>query len=62
VESPIVVMVTSNNETDVDGSTNRCLYLFESCSVDDPYSWNYLKSRLIIIEPTMRAIEAARTN
>jgi hypothetical protein len=28
----------SANETESDGRTKRCLYLLESCSVDDPYS------------------------
>jgi hypothetical protein len=54
--------VTSRNETVKEGRTKRCLYLFASCSVDDPYSWTYLKNALSNIETTMSDIEAARTN
>jgi hypothetical protein len=54
--------VTSKKETANEGRTKRCLYLFASCSVDEPYSWTYLKSAFITIEPMMRAMEAARTN
>ena len=46
----------------LEGRTKRCLYLFASCSVDAPYSWTYLKSRFIAMEPTISAMEAARTN
>ncbi len=36
--SVMVDMQISANETGREGSTKRCLYLLESCSVDDPYS------------------------
>lgn len=45
-----------------DGRTKSLLYLFASCSVDEPYSWTYLKSRLSMIEARIRAIEEAKTN
>jgi len=46
-----------------DGRTKRCLYLLDSCSVDDPYSWTYaLKSKFRVIEVTMSATQAASTN
>jgi len=54
--------MSSKRETAKEGRTKRCLYLFASCAVDDPYSWTYLKSRFMIMEPTMSAIEAAKTN
>ena len=54
--------IRSRNETAKEGRTKRCLYLFASCSVDAPYSWTYLKSRFMIMEPTISAMEAARTN
>jgi hypothetical protein len=36
--SIMVDMQSSANETGREGRTKRCLYLLESCSVDDPYS------------------------
>jgi hypothetical protein len=54
--------VTSKNEIVKEGRTKRCLYLFASCSVDDPYSWTYLKSVFITMEATISVMEAARTN
>jgi hypothetical protein len=35
--SPRVSALTIVRETEVRGRTKRCLYLLESCSVDDPY-------------------------
>jgi hypothetical protein len=61
ISAPLETM-SSKREAPKEGRTKRCLYLFASCAVDDPYSWTYLKSRFMIMEPTMSAIEAARTN
>jgi len=54
--------MTRRNEIVKEGRTKRCLYLFASCSVDAPYSWTYLKSTFMIMEPMISAMEAARTN
>src|SRR4029077_8624408 len=55
-------IASRKNEVVKEGRTKRCLYLFASCSVDDPYSWTYLKNAFITMEPTISAMEAARTN
>jgi len=61
MSAPLETM-RSRRETAKEGRTKRCLYRFASCAVDDPYSWTYLKSRFMIMEPMISAIEAARTN
>jgi hypothetical protein len=37
ISTPLVAM-RSRRETANEGRTKRCLYLFASCAVDDPYS------------------------
>lgn len=59
------VVDASKSRSDVlsEGRTKRCLYLFASCCVDDPYRGTYdLNSRFRAMEVTMSAMHAASTN